>query len=95
MAEDTYLSIWKITDSASMRNRVTACAAKEDIDTGPQLNFDQWTWDHRWEWASAPGWGAAFEYAEASGNPDPGADPAVITDGMILSQVQSMTAPAS
>lgn len=95
MAEDTYLSVWKLTDSVSMRNRVTACAAKEGVTDGasqPAINVDQWVWDNRWEWASAPGWGAAFEYAELSGNEDPGADPAVITDAMILSQVQAMTA---
>ena len=31
----------------------------------------------------------AYEYAVNAGNPDPGGDPAVITDGMILSGVQA------
>jgi hypothetical protein len=32
---------------------------------------------------------AAYESALAAGNPNPGGDPAVVTDGMILSAVQA------
>lgn len=36
---------------------------------------------------------AAYESALAAGNPDPGGDPAVITDGMILANVQAKWPP--
>lgn len=36
---------------------------------------------------------AAYESALAGGNPDPGGDPAVITDGMILANVQAKWPP--
>lgn len=82
---DTYLGISKVSNSGSLRDRVIACAVQEDIS-----DYQNWVYEHRWEYAAAPGWAAAYESAEVSGNPDPGAAPDVITDGMILSQVQSM-----
>ena len=85
MSEDTYLSVNTVANSGSLRSRITACAAKESIP-----DPETWAYAHRWQYAAAPGWGAAFDSATASGNADPGADPAVITDGMILTQVQAM-----
>lgn len=76
-----------VSESGSLRRRVTACAAQEG-ETDPET----WAWQTRWQWAAAPGWGDAFASAEAAGNPDPGADEAVITDAMILGQVQTMLA---
>jgi len=73
----------------TMFNRIAQCAAQEDIP-----NPDQWTGENRRIWAAAPGWGEAWDSALASheDNPsyDPGADEAVITDQMILGQVQAM-----
>jgi hypothetical protein len=40
-----------------------------------------------WPVAIASDVAAAYESALAAGNPDPGGDPAVITDGMILANV--------
>jgi hypothetical protein len=40
--------------------------------------------------AIQPGWREAWESALASGVENPGADPAVITDGQILAAVQSL-----
>jgi hypothetical protein len=87
---DSYLSIAAAADNYSMQRRVAACAAQEGVDVDPW----QWTVDSKYGWASAPGWGAAWDSALAA-HPDdpeydPGADPVVITDGMILSQVQGM-----
>lgn len=42
--------------------------------------------------AASPGWDAAWASAVAGGNETPGRDPAVITDGMILSAVQAQPA---
>lgn len=80
-------SVADVSESGSLRRRVAACAAQEG-----EADPDAWAWNTRWEWAAAPGWGDAFASAEASGNPDPGADEAVITDAQILTQVQIMRA---
>jgi len=82
---DQYLTIAVIAESVAMHRRVTACAAQQG-----QSNPETWTSEQRWGWAAAPGWGEAWDSAVASGIDDPGADPAVITDGQILAQVQAM-----
>lgn len=74
-----------VAESASLRRRITACAAQEG-----EPDPDSWAYLTRWQWAAAPGWGAAFASAEVSGDPDPGAAEDVITDAMILTQVQDM-----
>jgi len=86
----SYLTQSEVSANTSMTNRVAQAAAEEGKSTSP----DQWTVTHRRAWAAAPGWDDAWESARAS-HPedptyDPGADEAVITDGMILSQVQAM-----
>ena len=63
----------------------------------PSGDPDRWTYENRRDWAAAPGWDAAWESYWAA-HPDeedldPGLDESVITDGQILSQVQSMVAP--
>lgn len=83
MAEDPYGAISDVRESGSLARRIATCAFKEG-EPAPE----QWTYDHRWEWSAAPGWGAAFASAEASGNPDPGDSDDVITDGMVLAEVQ-------
>jgi hypothetical protein len=85
----SYLTQGAIAASQSMLTRVAACAAGEGIEANP----DTWTWEQRRYWAAAPGWDDAWEYAlnvHTEEGYDPGADPAVITDGMILSAVQPM-----
>ena len=96
----TYLTQNKIASSLSMMDRVAQAVTQE----GTPLEFangDVWAQQYRREWASAPGWSEAWESALVS-HPDdddidtppydPGADEGVITDGMILSQVQGMLA---
>lgn len=89
---DTYLAIANAADSHSMQRRITACAAQQNAPGDPT----QWALTNRYQWAAAPGWGAAWDSALAA-HPDdpaydPGADPAVITDAMILAQIQAMLA---
>lgn len=96
----SYLTQNEISQNAAMTNRVAQAATAEDLgafDSGA----DSWASTYRREWASAPGWDAAWESAKVShpddGDPstppyDPGMDEAVITDGQILSQVQAMLA---
>jgi hypothetical protein len=83
----SYKSVADMAESYSLSRRLTAAAAKESID-----NPQSWVNLYRWEVAGQPGWDAAWDSAEASGNPDPGADEAVITDGMLLSGVQAVLA---
>ena len=82
---DTYLSIATIAYDQSLAARVTACAAQEG-----EAEPDMWAADHRWQYAAQPGWGAAWDSALAGGIQDPGGNPGVITDGQILSAVQSL-----
>ncbi|WP_157992984.1 hypothetical protein [Leucobacter luti] len=44
--------------------------------------------------SAQPGWDAAYASALAAGNEEPGADPGVITDGMILAAVRALRNPA-
>lgn len=67
--------------------RITACAATEDIP-----NPSQWAWVHQWSFSSQPGWDAAYSSAVTSKVVDPGNSESVITDGMILAAVQSVRA---
>ena len=90
----TYLDIANMTRSDSLLSRLSAAAASE-AESGAVLIPDlpeQWASQHRWQLVAAPGWADAWASAEAGGNEDPGADEAVITDPMILSQVQAVLA---
>lgn len=86
----SYLTQNNISNNMAMRDRIAQAVATEN-PSAP--NPDQWAYDHRRQWASSPGWDAAWESSLAS-HPeedyDPGMDEGVITDGMILSQIQSM-----
>jgi hypothetical protein len=89
----SYLNQSEIAGNPSMMARVAQCAAQQQV---PEP--EQWTQDNRRTWAASPGWDGAWASALASHPPDPessttydpGADEAVITDQMILSQVQAM-----
>lgn len=89
----SYLTQDEIANNRSMLNRVAQAAAQEQLSSDP----DRWSYEQRRTWAAAPGWDAAWESFKAS-HPDvegeepadPGRDEGVITDGMILSQVQLM-----
>jgi hypothetical protein len=93
----SYLTQNEIANNFAMQNRVAQAATSEALPDG--VSADEWMVDHRRTWAAAPGWDAAWESAKVShpDDPDapgthydPGEDESVITDGMILSQVQSM-----
>lgn len=84
----SYLTQNVISLDPDMTGRVAQAAASENV---PE-DADTWTWTNRRIWAAAPGWDTAWLSAIAGGIPNPGADEAVITDGMILSQVQAMLA---
>jgi hypothetical protein len=94
----SYLDQSEIAGNAFMFSRVAQCAAQQG-----EADPDSWTNVNRRIWAASPGWDAAWASAQAAHESDPppgpgetaydpGADEAVITDQMILSQVQSMIA---
>lgn len=92
----SYLTQNAIANNRAMLDRTAQAAAGEQVSGDP----DRWAYDNRRTWSSAPGWDAAWESSLVSHPPvedeepyDPGADEAVITDGQILSQVQTMLAP--
>lgn len=81
----SYLDIANMTVSGPLMQRITACAAEQGSTTP-----DAWLGEHRWTLCASPGWDDAWASAVAAGNPDPGADEAVISDAMILSAVQGI-----
>jgi|SRR3982751_6638879 hypothetical protein len=103
---DSYWTISEVANDNFMTERMNAAVAQQRhigaIDLGSfnssPYNLTAWVHDNRYVWASSPGWGAAWDFALAGhpGEPDyePGKDPAVITDGMILATVQELGTPA-
>jgi hypothetical protein len=81
----SYTSINQCAIDPAFMARVTAAAAAEGATKQP----DTVMYEIRWAVAVASDVAAAYESAVAAGNPNPGGDPAVITDGMILSSVQA------
>ena len=81
------LNVWAEAVAAALDGRVAACAAQQG-STEPE----HWAYVNAYIWAASPGWAAAWDSAVASGVAEPGKDPAVIQDSMILSQVQGMLA---
>jgi hypothetical protein len=93
---DAYLAISQIATDEFMRERMRASATQQShLGNTPQIS-DPLTWvdQNRYVWASSPDWGAAWDSALAAHPEDPayepGRDPAVITDGMILGTVQAL-----
>jgi hypothetical protein len=89
----SYLTQNEVANNRAMLDRLAQAAVQE----GYNGDADKWSYTMRRTWASAPGWDAAWESAKVS-HPDdpeydPGKDEGVVTDGMILSQVQLMLTP--
>ena len=69
-------------------SRTRACVATEG-----ELDPVQWSQDHQWQMAATPTFGEKYGYAISNGINRPGNDPSVISDGDILSAVQSYRTP--
>lgn len=70
--------------------RTRAC-----VSTEGELDPVEWSNEHMWEMAAAPGFGDKYAYAVASEVEFPGRDESVISDPEILSAVQAIrNAPA-
>jgi hypothetical protein len=89
----TYRSIVEMSGSASLIERVAACAAEEGYKDDPTV----FARNNIWQIIATGNWDAQWDSAKASEtvnvNPDTGARDDVITDGMILSVVQPMVNP--
>jgi hypothetical protein len=84
----SYNTIHQNATDVPFNNRLTAAAAQEGADV-PEAAANQM----RWQVAAKSDIESAFASAVAAGNPNPGGDESVITDGMILAAVQSLTPP--
>jgi hypothetical protein len=84
------MSYWDIASMAldtDLNMRVQASAAQElPLTENPYT----WTADHILNVAAQPGWADSWASAIASNVSNPGRDPGVITDGQILSGVQTV-----
>jgi hypothetical protein len=80
----SFASIATCYADQALTARVTACCATQD-EPDPQTT----TFKVLWPVVTATDIEAAYEAALITGNPNPGGDPAVITDQMILSHVQA------
>lgn len=88
----SHMSTAEMVQSASLRSRMTAAAAAEDLPIAP----DMWVNSHLWSLAASEGWAEAWDFARANAtldhNPDTGARPGVINDDMITSAIQALVA---
>lgn len=83
----SYATINTCANDAAFQGRVNACLAQEHHWEMAYLNETMFTV------ASASDIEAAYAYALTAGNPNPGGDDTVITDGMILATVQAHWPP--
>ena len=83
-----YFDVAQLSGDGDFIDRVTAAYATDHPDTAQDA--PAWADTHRWNVAGQPGFGDAYASAIAGGVPNPGRDPAVISDAQILSAVQSI-----
>lgn len=86
----SYYTINVCANDQAFLGRLTACSAQEDVPPDPMTA----AYAMRFAVASKSDIEAAYASALAANNPNPGGDEAVITDGMILSAVQSLHPPS-
>lgn len=83
----SYTSIAVCARDPALTERVMACVAQEgeDLNAMPAQIY--------WTVAATSDIEQAYAYALEADNPNPGGDPTVITDQMLLSVVQAIYAP--
>jgi hypothetical protein len=81
----SYSVIGLAAQDQHLRTRIAACIAQEDPhgEGHPVARADAM----QWQVVASPGLGDAYGYALSTSVPDPGNDPAVITDGALLAAV--------
>lgn len=81
----SYLTQARLAADQVIMLRATACAVSEGVQD-PSF----WVQQRSWQLSIQPGCDAAYASALAGGDPDPGGNESVITDGMILAAVQAI-----
>lgn len=84
----TYNAIAQAAQDQHLRLRIAACIAQERPLDGqhPIAHADA----IQWQVAASPGLADAYSYAVETNVPDPGADPAVVTDAALLAAVSAL-----
>ncbi|MET0415644.1 MAG: hypothetical protein ABW022_06450 [Actinoplanes sp.] len=80
----SFASIATCVNDDPFGQRTRAAYAKEGVDQPDPAWYQQ-----RWAIAADPSVEAPYESALIAGNPNPGGDPAVVTDGMLTAAVQA------
>ena len=80
----SFTTIAQCANDIPFQARLTACYAAEGV-----VNPEAAMWAFRWTISADPSVAGPFESAVLNGNPNPGGDPAVITDGMLTAAVQA------
>ena len=81
----SYFDQSTLARDGDFNQRIAACVSNELPDVYPP----EWAAAHQWQIAAAPGFADAYASAIAGDVPNPGRDPAVISDAQILSAVQA------
>jgi hypothetical protein len=87
----TYWDQALLSNDLEFQQRLGAAAAVE-VDVPAGQSPLGWAADHQWQIAASPGFADAYASALAADVPNPGRDPAVISDQMILSAIQALIA---
>lgn len=90
----SYHAQYQMAYDQSLCGRMVAATASEHQAGNTQEDPERFVADNRHYLVASSEWAAAWDSALAAENPDPGADPGVITDQMILSSVQSLLGAA-
>jgi len=85
----SYTTIHQCANDSAFTDRLIACAAQEGSDN-PEFDMSVRL---RWPAASYPEIEDVYAYAIDTGNENPGGDPGVISDAMILAVVQPILNP--
>lgn len=86
-----YYDVAQLSSDADFLGRTAAAYSIDTLADPERINPGEWATVHSWDMASQPGFGDAYASAVAGGVPNPGRDPAVISDAQILSALQTIT----
>jgi hypothetical protein len=86
----SYSTINKCANDLALQGRVTAACAAEGRSQDANAAMNQVIWGV----SAASDVEAAYASALAANNPNPGGDETVVTDGMILANVQANLPPS-
>lgn len=85
-----YWDVAQLAQDGDFTLRISACYSTETSGGASPEYPTAWASEHQWQIAGAPGFGEAYASAVAANVPNPGRDPAVISDAQILAAVQAI-----